>query len=64
MYRLLFSALILSGLALAAGAADEKTRTAMVAGGGEVELAPSAKTLAEWAKLRPDFEELRPGLTR
>ena len=41
-----------------AEASDE--RRATVAGGGEVTLAASSKTDAQWADARPDYRDLRP----
>ena len=35
-------------------------RSATVAGGQTVILAPSAKTAEEWARERPDYRELKP----
>jgi hypothetical protein len=35
-------------------------RTARVAGGGEVELAASKQTAAQWSARRPQFRDLRP----
>lgn len=51
-------------MATASAAAGKKTRKAVVARGQQVELANSSKASAEWARLRPDFEKLRPGKTR
>ena len=58
------AAFLLFGVLQSIAVADGHARKARVATGAVVELAPSAKSDAEWAKQRPDFGELRPGNTR
>lgn len=63
MQRAIFMLVLTAALSLPALAASQQ-RTARVAQGQVVKLADSQKSVAEWARLRPHWDQLRPGKTR
>ncbi len=63
MRRVMLTLAVALALSLPALAASQQ-RTARVGGGQVVKLAESQKSAGEWARRRPQWEQLRPGKTR
>jgi hypothetical protein len=57
---LLVAACALAPVAHAADAPAAASSTARVAGGGEVKLTPSSRTVQQWMTARPRSRDLRP----